>query len=976
MTDEANFCVDPSHKHGPKRCNNCGKLVKPAATQSAPEVSQESLNKFKTFVENMMSEGEDPLDDIDSLFEDAEDLGIPKEVALNVITELTSASADSNLELKLFYDTSVANMGVANGNSILSLRLENSSPKSFEKILIEFKHPEEQTPIVFKPVISLRKGKSTQVEASLKLNLVGQHSIREGEIRIFALNGSVQVFRLASSIRMSAENSQVSKNTSNTNVVHNETHGGGVIDASKFSGGGTSGSAKIDVWEAVRLKKVNAKDQGTMDSIAESKSAEVSPKESPVIPQTISSDGLNSDVSPIVTQTVPESTPVINESVEPADEPIVSSEPDPEIIKESSVKSAVAHLRESGEKFNFQTGALDPGEDEHGGFRALSDFEFEDLSSLENLKNDLLNDFVRLIALMSDGQPNSLSIFYKPVDVDFPLLKAIAASASIKMTDVLAVAVPGAGESDLKQLNGPATVITQEGLLIFEGQGTKVDLKVNYSWSFMNENEWGLFSQDFGSGYYIAMIGDESTDVALPGLTFDLRKNEDKFGAIRLYEFAHERFGQLMRTVSSIEALIEGGDDLDEESEDSLEVAYKYRIEMSGFGGEIVLGAVPRETYDYFKANQIDVADYISDSDSYANIPAEHQFAESGAWYEVDNIIHESGVELSNSCVIQVTDEDGDEVWSSALDIETLINAGVTVNCLGEYYVHEQPEGTAIFMGQSTEKGSFFVAEFSSDEPFDPANLSLGYFDIDGWDISAAVSYEGEDLDNEGGDTIGKGNNYSFTLIGEVDVEAEDSAVLTDENQDDEDEEEEDDELALAARSFFAMYAFVTQYCDEDSDRPIHLYMNDEDDGGEVSRSLAEQLVPLFPNDRLLAICEEDPQSLHGANSELSAWNGLATVITNNGLYHVKSNSSGAYELDGKTAYLSWAKLFGDCKASLMIRSDVPDIWIGTADTYLIKSSYVDYSASISTWIYFDEFVKPELLERFSAFKQLALSRA
>ena len=171
------------------------------------------------------------------------------------------------------------------------------------------------------------------------------------------------------------------------------------------------------------------------------------------------------------------------------------------------------------------------------------------------------------------------------------------------------------------------------------------------------------------------------------------------------------------------------------------------------------------------------------------------------------------------------------------------------------------------------------------------------------------------------------------------------------------------------------MYAFVTQYCDETADRPIHLYM-EEDDGGEISMTLAEQLIPLFPNDRLLAICEDDPQSGHGSNGELTSWNGLATIISSSGLYHVKSNGHGAYELDGKTAFLSWAKLFGDCKANLMIRSDVPDIWVGTSDSYLIKSSYVDYSQSISTWIYFDEFVKPELLERFSYFKQLALSRA
>jgi hypothetical protein len=965
MTDEANFCVDPTHKHIHKRCSDCGGLVKPPASQSIPQVSQESLDKFKNFVENMMSEGEDPLADLESLFEDAEDLGIPKEIALNVITELTSGSSDSNLELKIFYDTSVANMGVANGNSILSLRLENSSPKSFEKILIEFKHPEEQTPVVFKPVIGLRKGKSTQVEASLKLNLVGQHSIREGEIRIFALNGSVQVYRLANSIRMSAENSQVSKNTSNTNVVHNETHGGGVIDASKFSGGGTSGSAKIDVWEAVRLKKVNAKDQGTMDSIVESKSTDVPSNESQIITQTI-------------TQTVTVRPPVVEAYVEPVQEPKVLKqvEPESEPVQEPSAKSVTATPSGAVEKTNIIMGILNPGEDEHGGFRALADFEFEDLSSLENLKNDLLNDFVRLIALMSDGQPNSLSVFYKPVDVDFPLLKAIAASASIKMTDVLAVAVPGTGGSDLKQLNGVATVMTKDGLLIFEGQGIQVDLKVNYSWLFMNENDWGLFSQDFGSGYYIAMIGDEATDVSLPGLTFDLRKNEDKLGAIRLYGFSHERFGQLMRSVSSIQALIEGNDGQDEESDDSLKVTYKYRIEMSGFGGEIALGAIPRETYDYFKANQIDVADYIADSDSYSNIPAEHQFAQGGAWYEVDNIIHESGVELNNSCVIQVTDDDGDEVWSSALDIETLINAGVTVNCLGDYYVHEQPDGTAVFMGQSTEKGTFFVAEFSTDEPFDPANLSLGYFDVDGWDISAAISYDGEDLDNDGGDTIGKGNNYSFTLIGEVSEQAEEASELSHEDEEEEEEEEGDDELAIAARSFFAMYAFVTQYCDEDADRPIHLYMDDEDDGGEVSKTLIAQLSPLFPNDQILAICEDDPQSGHGPGGELTTWNGLATVITNTGLYHVKSNGKSGYELDGKTAYLAWVKLFGDCKASLIIRSDIPDIWVGTSDTFLIKASYVDYSASISTWIYFDEFVKPELLERFSAFKQLALSRA
>jgi hypothetical protein len=967
MSDQ-DFCQDPSHKHGPKRCTTCGKLVKPASVNSEPEVSPESLAKFKSFIEDMLSEGEDLLQNKDTILEAAEDLEVPKSIAENVFIEYISGEGESSLELKLYYDTSVASMGVANGNSILSLKLENASPKSFEKILIEFKHPEEQTPIVFSPVKSLGKGKAKLVESSLKLNLVGQHSIRDGEIRVFALNGSVQVFRLASPIRMSAENSNAAR--ANTNVVHQniETHGGGVVDASRFGGGGVAGSAKLDVWESIRLKKVNAKEQGTMDSLSESKSIASAPVEQPV-------------AEPV---RAPEPEPIPELAPAPVVEPeVVAPEP---VIEEPIAKSVETPARqpgeytfttESGEKKVLKTGFLDPGDDEHGGFREVSDFEFEDLSALENLKNDLLDDFVRLMSLMSDGQPNKLSVFYKPVDIDFPLLKSIASAASMKMTDVLAVAVPGSLGSDLKQLSGATTVVTRDGLLIFEGQGTKVDLKANYSWVFMDENGWGLFQQDFGAGYYIAMIGDESTDVSLPGMTFDLRKNEDKLGAIRLYSFAQDRFSQLMRAVSTIENF---DDEEDEDEEEFSDSAYQYRVEISGVGSQVAMGAVARATYDYFKSQQIDINDYVNHPEKYSGMPHQFQFIENGEWYELQDLVDVYGVELSDSSQIQVFDAEGQEVWSSPLDTGLLVNAGVTINCLGEDYVDDEADGTVVFLGVEHQRGTFFVADLELEDSFDPARLRFDYHNANGWSVSQTLWYDGEAYEIDGPDTVNTSAQFSLTLVGEEAILAAEQAALAAQVapvvEEEEEEPEEEDEVAQAAQRFFAMYAFVTQYCDEEADRPIHLYMDDEDDGGEVSRSLAEQLAPLFPNDLLLAICEEDPQSLHGANGELSGWNGLATVVTNSGLYHVKSNSSGAYELDGKTAYLSWAKLFGDCKANLMIRSEVPDIWLGTADAYLVKASYVDFSSSVSTWIYFDEFVKPELLERFNDFKQLVLSRA
>ena len=292
-------------------------------------------------------------------------------------------------------------------------------------------------------------------------------------------------------------------------------------------------------------------------------------------------------------------------------------------------------------------------------------------------------------------------------------------------------------------------------------------------------------------------------------------------------------------------------------------------------------------------------------------------------------------------------------------DTGLLVNAGVTINCLGEDYVDDEADGTVVFLGVEHQRGTFFVADLELEDSFDPARLRFDYHNANGWSVSQTLWYDGEAYEIDGPDTVNTSAQFSLTLVGEEAILAAEQAALAAQVapvvEEEEEEPEGEDEVAQAAQRFFAMYAFVTQYCDEEADRPIHLYMDDEDDGGEVSRSLAEQLAPLFPNDRLLAVCEEDPQSLHGANGELSGWNGLATVVTNSGLYHIKSNSSGAYELDGKTAYLSWAKLFGDCKANLMIRSEVPDIWIGTADAYLVKASYVDFSSSVSIWIYFDD---------------------
>ena len=178
----------------------------------------------------------------------------------------------------------------------------------------------------------------------------------------------------------------------------------------------------------------------------------------------------------------------------------------------------------------------------------------------------------------------------------------------------------------------------------------------------------------------------------------------------------------------------------------------------------------------------------------------------------------------------------------------------------------------------------------------------------------------------------------------------------------------EDDGLTIAARSFFAMFAFVSQYCNESYDRPIHVYI-EEEEGGDVGSDLAEEIQALFPSSKLIAICEDDPISCHDENGRLLSWSGMACALTRDGVFHVNSANHGGYELSGKNSFLSWQKLFGDLKVDLIIRDDVPDMWIGTQDTIFIKGVYVDYSNNINEWIYFNEFVRKEFLVRLMVFK-------
>jgi hypothetical protein len=193
-----------------------------------------------------------------------------------------------------------------------------------------------------------------------------------------------------------------------------------------------------------------------------------------------------------------------------------------------------------------------------------------------------------------------------------------------------------------------------------------------------------------------------------------------------------------------------------------------YTISLGGFGGEIVVGRVDRVKYDYFKENDIDIEEYAGDWDNEREVPDEMMLFEPGSWHDCDNAAHESGVEMDVGCDVTVNDENNNEVWSHNLGIDSLVDDGIDVSDSFNFDSSDEDAGTCIYVGQSTEKGTFFDGEIKLTAPFDPKKLSFDYTVIEGWQLCYGLQYDGEDIENDsGGDTWGKGMYHTLTCIGE-----------------------------------------------------------------------------------------------------------------------------------------------------------------------------------------------------------------
>ena len=197
-----------------------------------------------------------------------------------------------------------------------------------------------------------------------------------------------------------------------------------------------------------------------------------------------------------------------------------------------------------------------------------------------------------------------------------------------------------------------------------------------------------------------------------------------------------------------------------------------YRVSVHGRGGEIVIGKISREAYDYWKSKE-DSEDgsldsYVADWDNELSVPDEFRIFEPGEWHDCDDIAHACGASMEDS-IITVYDENGDEVWQHSTECASLDESEIPHEGIDEVYLEDLPDGTCAFVGQAVEKGTFFGGDLPLSSPFDPKKLEIAYSDIEGWLLIDGISYDGEGIDNEDYDTVGKGDNYSIHVVGDDD---------------------------------------------------------------------------------------------------------------------------------------------------------------------------------------------------------------
>ena len=186
----------------------------------------------------------------------------------------------------------------------------------------------------------------------------------------------------------------------------------------------------------------------------------------------------------------------------------------------------------------------------------------------------------------------------------------------------------------------------------------------------------------------------------------------------------------------------------------------KYKIILSGLGLELVMGKISNTAYKYFKENNIEIEDYINESNIIKKIPKKFQPFPAEQWFECDNLVHLYNVRLDdNENGSIIIEQDQDIIKDFELNADVLEKEGINTHLIDEIYICNQPSNTSIFMGISNEEGVFFESEFE-DKKFDKKKLKIETKDVEGITIISSVFYNNKKLESDELSTVGNSTEF------------------------------------------------------------------------------------------------------------------------------------------------------------------------------------------------------------------------
>lgn len=227
---------------------------------------------------------------------------------------------------------------------------------------------------------------------------------------------------------------------------------------------------------------------------------------------------------------------------------------------------------------------------------------------------------------------------------------------------------------------------------------------------------------------------------------------------------------------------------------DNLKGKRYYRLSLWGYGGEAAYINLNKQQYDFWKNHtdehgDSDAVNYMVnaeeqdyDFENIESIPKEADFmmdedGDGRPWYEHHNeFSHQYGVPYDSA---RLTIDEVDSMEWDAKTLNEVVHDGID---LSEYIdqQHEKtdydPElvetdeedefenqGDYVCQFYSSEKGTFFDGVIETVGEFDPNKLRVHINEFpNGEDIITSIEYDGNDVDNNGGDTNGKGYSAHF----------------------------------------------------------------------------------------------------------------------------------------------------------------------------------------------------------------------